>query len=208
MPQPGTAVSRGDHSDRDARPSAPVDVGPTPRSASPEPSSPEERARLRAEVADRYASQISGGHVSEASERYDTAARRRASAAPRRLSGPATERGASAAPRRLSRTAADGGGSGAPRGDDARADADAPGAPSSAASGGVPGRRTVTIRGQGAERYAPVRSRRRRPERRYERTGFQPDKTAMWAVLLGMMLILAAAATAHAATLHALPHLR
>jgi hypothetical protein len=73
-------------------------------------------------------------------------------------------------------------------------------------TGGVPGRRTVTIRGQGAERYVPSRSgssRRRPPERRYERPGFRPDKTAMWAVLLGLMLILAAAASAHAATLHA-----
>jgi hypothetical protein len=64
--------------------------------------------------------------------------------------------------------------------------------------GGVPGRRTVTIRGQGAERYVPARSSRRRPERRYERAGFRPDRAAMWAVMLGVMLILAAAASAHA----------
>jgi hypothetical protein len=65
--------------------------------------------------------------------------------------------------------------------------------------GGVPGRRTVTIRGQGAERYVPIRSSsRRRPERRYERAGFRPDRAAMWAVMLGVMLILAAAASAHA----------
>jgi hypothetical protein len=78
-----------------------------------------------------------------------------------------------------------------------------------AAGAGVPGRRTVTIRGQGAERYVPARSRssRRRPERRYERTGFRPDRAAMWAVLLGLMLILAAVTSAHAATLHALSHL-
>ncbi|HWD76696.1 MAG TPA: hypothetical protein VG371_16290 [Solirubrobacteraceae bacterium] len=71
-------------------------------------------------------------------------------------------------------------------------------------------RRTVTIRGRGSERYvSPSRSAsRRRPERRYERSGFRPDRTAMWAVLLGLMLILAAAASAHAATLHVLTHLR
>jgi hypothetical protein len=71
-------------------------------------------------------------------------------------------------------------------------------------------RRTVTIRGRGSERYvSPNRSAsRRRPERRYERSGFRPDRTAMWAVLLGLMLILAAAASAHAATLHVLTHLR
>jgi len=69
--------------------------------------------------------------------------------------------------------------------------------------GGVPGRRTVTIRGQGAERYV-ARSPRRPAERRYERAGFRPDRVAMWAVLLGLMLIIAAATSAHAATLHAL----
>ena len=70
------------------------------------------------------------------------------------------------------------------------------------------GRRTITIRGQGAERYVPPRSSSRRPpERRYERAGFKPDRAAMWAVMLGVMLILAAATSAHAATLHALTHL-
>ena len=73
-------------------------------------------------------------------------------------------------------------------------------------TGGVPGRRTVTIRGQVADRYAPTSS-RRRPERRYERTGFHPDRAALWAFLLGVMLILAAVTSAHAATLHAVAHL-
>jgi hypothetical protein len=67
----------------------------------------------------------------------------------------------------------------------------------------VPGRRTVTIRGQGAERYVP-RTARRSAQRRYERAGFRPDRVAMWAVLLGLMLIVAAATSAHAATLHTL----
>jgi hypothetical protein len=75
-------------------------------------------------------------------------------------------------------------------------------APASA-GGGVPGRRTVTIRGQGAERYAPRRpgAARRRPERRHERAGFRPDRAALWAFLLCVMLILVAVASAHAATL-------
>jgi hypothetical protein len=73
-------------------------------------------------------------------------------------------------------------------------------------AGGVPGRRTVAIRGQGAERYTP-RTTRRPPERRHERAGFRPDRAALWAVLLGVMLIIAAATSAHAATLHALTHL-
>jgi hypothetical protein len=69
---------------------------------------------------------------------------------------------------------------------------------------GVPGRRTVTIRGQGAERYPERRgggSRRPRPERRHERAGFRPDRAALWAFLLGVMLIMVAVASAHAATL-------
>jgi hypothetical protein len=69
---------------------------------------------------------------------------------------------------------------------------------------GVPGRRTVTIRGQAPERYPPRRadgSRRPRPERRHERAGFRPDRAALWAFLLGVMLILVAVASAHAATL-------
>jgi hypothetical protein len=72
-------------------------------------------------------------------------------------------------------------------------------ASSTNATGGVPGRRTVTIRGHGAERYrAPAP--RRPSERRHEREGFRPDRAAMWAVLLGLMLILVAVTSAHAAT--------
>jgi hypothetical protein len=75
---------------------------------------------------------------------------------------------------------------------------------SSAGDGaGVPGRRTVTIRGQGAERYSGryADGSRRRPERRHEREGFRPDRAALWAFLLGVMLILVAVTSAHAATL-------
>ncbi len=97
-----------------------------------------------------------------------------------------------------------------------RATTEAGRAPRSAAGPAAPARwdapaerRTVTIRGRGSERYVEPRSSsaRRRPQRRYERSGFRPDRTAMWAVLLGLMLILAAAASAHAATLHAVAHL-
>jgi hypothetical protein len=76
--------------------------------------------------------------------------------------------------------------------------------PKSPMGAGVPGRRTVTIRGQGAERYPERRadgSRRPRPERRHERAGFRPDRAALWAFLLGVMLIMVAVASAHAATL-------
>jgi hypothetical protein len=66
------------------------------------------------------------------------------------------------------------------------------------AAGGVAGRRTVTIRGQTAQ-AAP----RRPPRRVYERAGARPDRIAMWAVLLGLLLVLVAAASSHAAVVHA-----
>jgi hypothetical protein len=71
------------------------------------------------------------------------------------------------------------------------------------AGAGVPGRRTVTIQGRGAERYTPT-PRRRSTRRRHERAGFKPDRVALWAVLLGFLLVLAAATSSHAAVLH--PH--
>jgi hypothetical protein len=73
-------------------------------------------------------------------------------------------------------------------------------APRAAARSGAPApepggiRRTVTIRGYGAERNLPVA----RPTlRRHERPGFRPDRAALWAVLLGLCLILVAVASAH-----------
>ena len=60
-------------------------------------------------------------------------------------------------------------------------------------------RRTVTITGRGAERNLPPA----RPTlRRYERPGFKPDRAALWAFVLGVLLILVAATTAHAALAH------
>ena len=57
-------------------------------------------------------------------------------------------------------------------------------------AGGVPGRRTVEIRGQAA------------PQRRRSSTATafvaRPDRTAMWAFLLALFLVLMAVATAHA----------
>ncbi len=70
---------------------------------------------------------------------------------------------------------------------------------------GVPGRHTVTITGRGAEGYAsrngtaPSMAARHRQVKRYERAGFRPDRVAMWAVLLGVTLMIAAAASSHAA---------
>ncbi len=65
----------------------------------------------------------------------------------------------------------------------------------------VPGRRTVTIRGQVAARPEP-----RRPRRDpYDRVGTRPDRIAMWAVVLCVLLILVAATSSHAAVLHLVP---
>jgi hypothetical protein len=62
-------------------------------------------------------------------------------------------------------------------------------------------RRTVVIRGQVAP---PPRvgtpARRRPPRRRSERiAGTRPDRAALWAVLMGVFLILCAIITAHGA---------
>jgi hypothetical protein len=74
-----------------------------------------------------------------------------------------------------------------------------PPAPAAVSTTTAGGRRTVIIRGQGAERNLPVA----RPTlRRHERPGFRPDRMALWAVLLGLCLILVAAASAHGAVLH------
>ncbi len=54
--------------------------------------------------------------------------------------------------------------------------------------------------GSAARRPAGSPARRRRPTSRpYERSGFEPDRVAMWAVLLGVLLVLVAATSSHAA---------
>jgi len=66
-------------------------------------------------------------------------------------------------------------------------------------------RRTVVIRGQVApraggtdDRNAPVR--RRPPRRPSERiVGTRPDRAALWAVMMGVFLIVVAVMTAHGA---------
>ncbi len=69
---------------------------------------------------------------------------------------------------------------------------------------GATGRRTVHITGHGSEGYAtrngmrPSAAQRHRRLKPHERAGFRPDRVAMWAVLLGVMLMLAAVASAHA----------
>jgi hypothetical protein len=58
-----------------------------------------------------------------------------------------------------------------------------------------PERRTITITGH----PTPVRSRRRSPAQ--AQIVARPDRIALWAVMLGLFLVLVAAATAHAAPL-------
>ena len=54
-------------------------------------------------------------------------------------------------------------------------------------------RRTVVITGRGDDRYVPTRRRPPSSELRFhERSGFSPDRTAMWAVLLGLALLIGA----------------
>jgi hypothetical protein len=61
----------------------------------------------------------------------------------------------------------------------------------------VPARRTVTIRGHGAERNLPwPDSPHRRPQRlAHERVGMRPDRVALWAVMLGILLVVVAIAS-------------
>jgi hypothetical protein len=65
----------------------------------------------------------------------------------------------------------------------------------------------VTIRGYGSERYTAGADRRRPARRPHERDGFRPDRAAMWAVLLGFVLVLVAATSSHAAELHHAAHI-
>jgi hypothetical protein len=63
-------------------------------------------------------------------------------------------------------------------------------------------RRTVVIRGQVAPPRAPHAgpTRRRPPRRPSERiAGTRPDRAALWAVMMGVFLILVAVMTAHGA---------
>lgn len=65
-------------------------------------------------------------------------------------------------------------------------------------------RRTIVIRGQGAApTYAPdpIRATRRRPPRRASEriAGTRPDRAALWAVMMGVFLILVAVMTANGA---------
>jgi hypothetical protein len=64
-------------------------------------------------------------------------------------------------------------------------------------------RRTITIRGQVTPPRVPSMTgpaRRRPPRRPSERiTGTRPDRAALWAVLMGVFLILVAVMTAHGA---------
>ncbi len=52
-------------------------------------------------------------------------------------------------------------------------------------------RRTVVITGRGDERYMPAPRRRPSAELRFhERSSFSPDRAGLWAVLLGIALVI------------------
>ena len=64
----------------------------------------------------------------------------------------------------------------------------------------APERRTIRIQGRGAERNLPwpgERPRRRPPRTLHERAGLRPDRVAMWAMFLGLLLVFVAAVSAH-----------
>ena len=68
----------------------------------------------------------------------------------------------------------------------------------------IPARRTVEIRGRTVPAPSVPRSeldRRRPPRRAIERVGPHPDRLALWALLMGLVLILVAVGTADAAVL-------
>jgi hypothetical protein len=71
-------------------------------------------------------------------------------------------------------------------------------------AGGAPTRRTITITGHGAEPPRSTRTHDLDRRRTHERNGHhKPDRIAMWAVLLGIALAVAAATSSHAAVLAA-----
>jgi hypothetical protein len=70
----------------------------------------------------------------------------------------------------------------------------------------IPSRRTVEIRGRpvpapSVPRVPETTDRRRPPRRPVERVGPRPDRMAMWALLMGILLILVAIGTADASVL-------
>jgi hypothetical protein len=69
----------------------------------------------------------------------------------------------------------------------------------------IPARRTVEIRGRTVPAPIVPRNveveRRRPPRRAIERVGSRPDRVAMWALLMGIVLILVAVGTADASVL-------
>ena len=86
-------------------------------------------------------------------------------------------------------------------GADARDDFDAPAERAFDLSDPGPGpmgqgaRRTVVITGRGDDRYLPAPRQRRSSELRFhERSGFSPDRAGLWAVLLGIALVIGAIA--------------
>jgi hypothetical protein len=76
----------------------------------------------------------------------------------------------------------------AQRADERAFDLSEPGHPGGAADGS---RRTVLITGHGDERYLPAPRQRRNSELRFhERSSFSPDRAGLWAVLLGIALVI------------------
>jgi hypothetical protein len=216
MPHAGLSVPRG----RDLR-SDPPDDSPRRQTASARDDDPIERTYRspRPVAADgraptpgyerraaRAREAVASGRISDARDAVESRPSARASAGvtPRpssRVSAGAASRPSSRAGSRVASRPTSRAGAGAPSRPSSRAGTGVAPPPTSRAGAGVPGRRTVTIQGRGAERYTP-KPRRRSARRPHERAGFKPDRVALWAVLLGFLLVLAAATSSHAAVLH------
>jgi hypothetical protein len=188
LPPPGLTVAPEqadrDHLTDESGPARPVDRSRTPRPVRAAPV--RERAPRDRSPRDR-SSRDRARTVSD----LDFVPRDRARATADR--DRATRRG-STAPRAVASTASRADASTASRADATRPVRPAP------AQAGVPGRRTVTIQGRGSDRSWTPTGERKRPTRRpHEREGFRPDRAAMWAVMLGIFLVLVAATSSHAA---------
>lgn len=198
MPQAGVSVSRGHVRRDDGLSDAPGHELPDP-----EPYTGPRPVRAGASSANhpRPVRAASAAESWTPSARADAAAR--VSDRPRRIAdrtpraADRTSRVADRSPQASPRSPRADGSRGASEGP--RAVGRAPASPPASGGVGVPGRRTVTIQGRGAERYKAGPARRRPAQRPYERTGFRPDRAAMWAVMLGVLLVLIAATSSRAA---------
>jgi hypothetical protein len=166
----------------------------------------EDNAQARCRAEDNARTRVRAEDNAQAPRRADDSATPRwrtddNAQAPRRAENSATPRHATEndiAPHRGAEDVA------ARRGDHADGAGHAPRLREYPRDGAMPARRTVEIRGRTVPAPTVPRveiDRRRPPRRAIERIGPRPDRMAMWALLMGLLLILVALGTADAGTL-------